>query len=85
MTREVRVRIGERGRIETDFHGFVDDDCFDEADRLAEALRALGLSVELRERRVKPAVERRLEAGEPLPGAGAAAEGTPRAEGAGRG
>ncbi|MBX5477106.1 MAG: hypothetical protein IRZ18_08315 [Clostridia bacterium] len=83
--REVRVKIGERGRIETDFRGFLDDDCLDEADRLAAALHALGLTVELGERRLKTAVERRQESGEPLPGAAPTAAEDARTGGAGRG
>lgn len=61
--REVRVRVGKSGRIETDFTGFLDEDCLDEADRLAKALSGLGLSVSLRDRVMKSMAARLEEAG----------------------
>ncbi|MBX6349976.1 MAG: hypothetical protein IRZ11_00505 [Clostridia bacterium] len=61
--REVRVRIGKGGRVETDFHGFLDDDCLEEADRLAALLSGLGLEMNLRERAMKTMAARLGEAG----------------------
>lgn len=74
--REVHVRIGKGGRIETDFRGFLDDDCLDEADRLAKALSGLGLSLNLRDRVMKSVEARMAEAGMD---AGAEAEARARA------
>ncbi|MBT9260139.1 MAG: hypothetical protein KM310_10390 [Clostridiales bacterium] len=64
MSREVHVVVGKNGRLETDFRGFLDDDCLLEADRLGEALKALGLSANLVDRVMKDMAQRLREAGE---------------------
>jgi hypothetical protein len=63
MARSIEVRVDGRGRLVADFQGFLGDDCFDEADRLAKVLASFGLAVRPEDVRPKPAQQQRLEAG----------------------
>ncbi len=43
MARSVRAEIGARREIKVEFSGFPGESCFDEAERLKEVLKELGL------------------------------------------
>jgi hypothetical protein len=43
--REVWVEVGADGRVRVFYRGFVGDECFKEAQRLYEALKAQGVEV----------------------------------------
>jgi len=47
--RKVEVRINEKGEVETNFIGFVGDECLVEAEKLRLALAAMGLEAVVRE------------------------------------
>lgn len=64
--RRIEARIGPFGEVEMDFGGFPGKECLEEAGRLAEALRRLGLDAVAMSIVEKPAEEVFLESGRPL-------------------
>ncbi|MHB8928101.1 MAG: DUF2997 domain-containing protein [Bacillota bacterium] len=46
MPKKVEVVVAPDGRIETNFIGFLGDECFDEAEKLKRALQAVGLEID---------------------------------------
>jgi len=54
LSREIKVTVRGRGKVELDFGGFPGAECLDEAAQLEAALKALGLRLRLSDQRLKP-------------------------------
>ncbi len=46
MPKKVEVVVTPDGRLETNFIGFLGEECFDEAEKLKRALQAVGLEID---------------------------------------
>lgn len=46
MPKKVEVVVAPDGRLETNFIGFLGEECFDEAEKLKRALQAVGLEID---------------------------------------
>lgn len=63
MAKEVKVTVTRDGRVATELSGFLGDDCYDEAERLAEVLKRLGLYLDLKGSTAKTRLQMEAESG----------------------
>ncbi|MEW6724435.1 MAG: hypothetical protein AB1331_05880 [Bacillota bacterium] len=47
MGRRVQIKVNRRGEVETEFIGFLGDECIEEADRIRSVLARYGLEIGL--------------------------------------
>lgn len=54
MKKKIKLIFDEKGNLVADFDGFTGDDCFAEAEKLRQALKKLGIEIEVTSMKRKP-------------------------------